>query len=118
MLIATRPYEMSTLVLIRCSAVGSVQWTGEGPEQIVSLLIVRSHNSGSKIGSAELSVMDHPLSISSARFKRNEDAAVKFLRFVFGKCIAGIRSWIGQKRPARSKKRMLEVFRFVDRSRG
>ena len=70
----------------------------------------------SKIGSAELSVMDHPLSISSARFKRNEDAAVKFLRFVFGKCIAGIRSWIGQKRPARSKKRMLEVFRFVDRS--
>ena len=60
--------------------------------------------------------MDHPLSISSARFKRNEDAAVKFLRFVFGKCIAGIRSWIGQKRPARSKKRMLEVFRFVNSS--
>ena len=35
------------------------------------------------MGSAELSVMDHPLSISSARNKENEDAAVKFLCFFF-----------------------------------
>ena len=36
----------------------------------------------STIGSSELSAMGHPLSISSARNKESEDAAVRFLRFV------------------------------------
>jgi hypothetical protein len=39
-------------------------------------------NYATREGSAELSVMDHPLSISNARNKESEDAAVRFLRFV------------------------------------
>jgi hypothetical protein len=42
-----------------------------------------NHAVCSTIGSAELSVMDHPLSISSARNKESEDAAGKVPAFRF-----------------------------------